>query len=122
VRETKPPTFVASLRKSRLDSANEPPPLLHPGMAELYRQKVGDLAQALEHTDTRTEAAEAIRGLLDVIVLVAAEGEVRIELKGNLWQVHLREDLMRCNDEACRGGKGQAEFHGILHCAFLEAL
>jgi hypothetical protein len=25
--------------KTKLDSADEPPPLLHPGMAELYRQK-----------------------------------------------------------------------------------
>ena len=48
--------------QAKLDSADEPPPLLHPGMAELYRQKVTDLAQALEHPDTRTEAAEAIRG------------------------------------------------------------
>jgi len=48
----------------KLDSADEPPPLLHPGMAELYRQKVTDLALALEHPDTRTEAAESIRGLI----------------------------------------------------------
>ncbi len=69
---------------ARLAAADEPPPLLHPGMAELYRQKVTDLAQALEHPDTRTEAAEAIRGLLDAIMLVPTEGELRIELKGNL--------------------------------------
>jgi hypothetical protein len=44
-------------------------------MAELYRQKVTDLAQ-LEHPDTRTEAAEAIRGLIDAIVLTADAGAV----------------------------------------------
>jgi hypothetical protein len=60
--------------QARLDSADEPPPLLHPGMAELYRQKVTDLAQALEHPDTRTEVAAAIRGLIDAIVLTPAEG------------------------------------------------
>jgi len=32
------------------------------------------LALALEHSDTRTEAAEAIRGLIDAIVLTPAEG------------------------------------------------
>ena len=32
-------------------------------MAELYRQKVTTLAQALEHPETRTEASEALRGL-----------------------------------------------------------
>ena len=45
--------------QAKLDSADEPPPLLHPGMAELYRHKVTDLAKALEHPDTRTEAAES---------------------------------------------------------------
>jgi hypothetical protein len=68
----------------QLDSADEPPPLLHPVMAELYRQKVCDLAQALEHPETRTEPADAIRGLVDAIMLVPTEGELRIELKGNL--------------------------------------
>jgi hypothetical protein len=38
-------------------------------MAELYRQTITDLAHALEHSDTRTEAAEAIRTLIDAIVL-----------------------------------------------------
>jgi site-specific DNA recombinase len=42
--------------QAKLDSADEPPPLLHPGMAELYRQKVTALAQALEEPE-RTEAA-----------------------------------------------------------------
>jgi hypothetical protein len=55
--------------QAKFDSADEPPPLLHLGMAKLYRQKVSDIAQALEHPDTRTEAAEAIRGLIDEIVL-----------------------------------------------------
>ena len=34
---------------------------------------VTDLALALEHPDTRTEAAEAIRGLIDAIVLTPAD-------------------------------------------------
>jgi hypothetical protein len=85
--------------KARLAAADAPPPLLHPEMAELYRQKVTALAQALEHPETRTEASEALRGLIDAIVLTpgppsraavdgarygAQAGELRIELKGNL--------------------------------------
>jgi site-specific DNA recombinase len=31
----------------RLERANEPPPLLHPNMADLYRRKVTELAEAL---------------------------------------------------------------------------
>ena len=39
-------------------------------MAELYRQKVTTLAQALEQPQKRrTEATEALRGLIDAIVL-----------------------------------------------------
>ena len=53
-------------------------------MAELYRQKVTTLAQALEHPETRTEASEALRGLIDAIVLTPNQGELQIELKGNL--------------------------------------
>jgi hypothetical protein len=51
--------------QAQLENADEPPPLLHPEMAELYRQKVTTLAQALEHPQTRTEATDALRGLVD---------------------------------------------------------
>ena len=70
--------------KAKLAAADEPPPLLHPGMANLYRQNVTALAQALEYPETRTEASEALRGLIDAIVLTPNQGELRIELKGNL--------------------------------------
>jgi site-specific DNA recombinase len=66
--------------EAKLESANEPPPLLHPGMAEIYRQKVTGLALALEHPDTRTEAADAIRGLIDAIVLTPAEGALEAQV------------------------------------------
>ena len=70
--------------KAKLAAADAPPPLLHPEMAGLYRQKVTALAQALEHPETRTEASEALRGLIDAIVLTPDQGELQIELKGNL--------------------------------------
>jgi site-specific DNA recombinase len=61
--------------KAKLAAADAAPPLLYPEMADLYRQKVTALAQALEHPETRTEASEALRGLIDVIVLTPNEGE-----------------------------------------------
>ena len=85
--------------KAKLAAADEPPPLLHPGTADLYRQKVTALAEALEHPETRTEASEALRGLIDGIVLTPNQGEppsraggdscfgeprLQIELKGSL--------------------------------------
>ena len=70
--------------KARVGAADAPPTLLHPEMAGLYRQKVTALAEALEHPETRTEASEALRGLIDAIAMTPAEGTLRIELKGNL--------------------------------------
>jgi site-specific DNA recombinase len=71
--------------KARL-AADEPPPLLHPEMARIYRAKVTELARALQDPDSRSEATEALRGLVDAIVLTPDEAgeELQIELRGNL--------------------------------------
>jgi hypothetical protein len=50
--------------------AAETPPTLHPGLAQLYRNKVADLAAALNTETTRTQAAEIIRSLIDEIRLI----------------------------------------------------
>ena len=42
--------------------APEMPQLLHPRMADVYREKVRTLCHALEHEDSRAGAADAIRG------------------------------------------------------------
>jgi hypothetical protein len=70
--------------EGQVKAANEPPPLLHPSMADLYRTKVQQLAEALQREDTRTEASETLRGLIDSIVLMPEKGQLRIELRGNL--------------------------------------
>jgi site-specific DNA recombinase len=69
---------------AQLATADEPPPLLHPSMADLYRSKVEELASPLQREDTRLEASEMLRGLIDSIVLTPEEGHLRIELRGNL--------------------------------------
>jgi len=69
---------------AQLTAADEPPPLLHPSMADLYRSKVEGLAAALQREDTRLEASEMLRGLIDSIVLTPDEGQLRIDLRGNL--------------------------------------
>jgi site-specific DNA recombinase len=56
--------------KAKLAAADAPPPLPHPEIAGLYRQKVSALAQALEHPETRPEVSEALRGLIEAIVLM----------------------------------------------------
>jgi site-specific DNA recombinase len=70
--------------EAQLKVADVPPPLLHPSMADLYRSKVEELAAALQREDTRLEASEMLRGLIDSIVLMPEKGQLRIELRGNL--------------------------------------
>lgn len=59
---------------AQLAAVDEPPPLLHPSMADLYRAKVEELAAALQREDTRLEASEMLRGLIESIVLTPAVG------------------------------------------------
>ena len=72
--------------EAKLAATEEPPPLLHPEMARIYRTKVTELAKALQEPDSRSEATEALRGLVDAIVLTPGQaGEaLQIELRGNL--------------------------------------
>ena len=57
-------------RKAELQSrlnAPEMPELLHPRMADVYREKVGSLCSALENEESRTSALGAIRALIETI-------------------------------------------------------
>jgi hypothetical protein len=45
------------------------PELLHPRMSDVYREKVGSLCLALESEESRTGAREAIRALIEAILL-----------------------------------------------------
>ena len=65
-------------------AAPPPMPRLHPNLAELYRQKVINLAEALNDEDSRLEAAECIRELIEEIRLVPENGKLKVELYGEL--------------------------------------
>jgi site-specific DNA recombinase len=62
--------------------------LLHPNLAQLYRQQVARLVEALNDEHHRAEAAEVIRGLIDRIVLTPKQENGRqtlsIDLEGAL--------------------------------------
>ncbi len=60
------------------------PELLHPRMADVYREKVGNLCVALEGEESRTGAADAIRALVEAIVLEPDGDQLKITLKGDL--------------------------------------
>jgi site-specific DNA recombinase len=75
-------------RKARLVELTrdqvEEPPMLHPGLAEVYRRKVAKLTEALNKEELRPEAAEMLRSMIQAIRLVPEHGELTIELVGEL--------------------------------------
>ncbi|MFT9073183.1 recombinase family protein [Gluconobacter potus] len=68
----------------RLANTEEPPPLLHPNMAEIYQQRIASLYESLQAEETKTEAAERLRTLVSEITLQPADGELAIILRGDL--------------------------------------
>jgi site-specific DNA recombinase len=77
-------------------------PLLHPNLAELYRRKVADLATAINAPECRDEAFELIRSLIDRVVLTPDDGQLRVDLQGDLAGI-----LALC-EEGARGRKPAA--------------
>ena len=75
-------------RKARLleltRDQTEEPPMLHPGLADVYRRKIEKLTEALNKEELRAEAAEILRSTIQTIRLVPEEGELAIELVGEL--------------------------------------
>ena len=57
----------------RLSTVPTDMPDIHPKIADIYRRKVERLAEALADPRDRDEAAEAIRGLIERIVLTPGE-------------------------------------------------
>ena len=70
--------------QNRLDHATDPEPLIHPNLAEIYRAKVADLSPLLVDPQHKAEAFDIIRGLIDEVRLVRENGELRIDLRGEL--------------------------------------
>ena len=70
--------------EGRLANAPSPPPLLHPNMAELYRQKIATLHDSLQSATSVTQIVETIRSLITRIKLIPDNGELGIFLEGDL--------------------------------------
>ena len=71
--------------KSDLDAAPSPAPILHPNLAELYRRQIKNLHEALNAQDSRTEAAEILRGIIERInVTPLGRGSFEIDLTGDI--------------------------------------
>jgi len=85
--------------------AAAPAPLIHPNLAEVYRQKVAAMHEALHDATSRDEAFDVIRSLIDEIRLVPVEGELRIEIRGELAGIL---ELCRDADKTKPGGLSTA--------------
>ena len=69
-----------------LNKCPEIKPLFHPAMASRFYQAVKDLRNGLNTEDSRSEASEHLRALVDKIVLTpkGGEKELSIDLYGDL--------------------------------------
>ena len=82
-----------------------PEPLIHPNLAEIYRQKVAALHEALADPTSRDEAFDTIRSLIEEIRLVPENGELRIEIRGELGGIL---SLCDASDRRKPGHEGRA--------------
>ncbi len=64
--------------------SDEPPMLLHPNMSAIYKDKVGRLSDALKADRDDLQAFDAIRSLLDQVVLHPTEDGFEFEVQGEL--------------------------------------
>jgi len=70
-----------------LDNADEPPPLLHPNMAQMYQNRIAKLCENLQSEEDRGAAVDVLRSLVDEISLVPENGELSIVLRGDLGAI-----------------------------------
>ena len=67
-----------------LGEAADDKPLLHPNLAAIYRTRVESLEAALLDPEHGREAFDIVRGLVDEVRIVPTNGEITIELRGEL--------------------------------------
>ena len=67
-----------------LAEANEPPPLLHPEMANFYRRRVDELHELLQRgpESARLKAADMPRALISAIVLTPNDEGLELDVQG----------------------------------------
>ena len=63
------------------------PVRLHPNLAQLYRRKVVQLQEVLQHPELRDEAIQTLRGLLESVIVVPIKGDFDIEVIGEFAQM-----------------------------------
>ncbi|MDW9658511.1 recombinase family protein [Sinorhizobium meliloti] len=92
-----------------LTDAAEPPPLLHPNMATHYRVQIEQLYEALREDSEakRMAAADIIRSLVKEIILTPEDGELQIDVRGDL--AGILAISLKSKTPATRTGGSQVE-------------
>ncbi len=103
----------------------EDPIAIHPGLADIYAKRVAHLAEALNAADTKAEAADILRGLIDKIILQpdpdAANGH-KIELHGELGAIlSLCDNAVTTNAKARSGATGIKQLTMVAGAGFEPA-
>lgn len=107
-RSTKLETRKVELNRFLAD-AEEPPPLLHPGMAAFYRSQVSELHDALQEESEakRLKAGEILRSLVKEIILTPEDGELQIDVRGDL--AGILTVAVKAKTPATKAGGSQVE-------------
>jgi DNA invertase Pin-like site-specific DNA recombinase len=94
-------------RKSELTrlikDAPPPAPRLHPALADLYRDKVARLHEALTDPEIGHEAMEILRTLIEKVIVMPVEKGLEIELVGDI--AGMVELAMGKSDDGAENGK-----------------
>jgi site-specific DNA recombinase len=69
-----------------LAEAAAPAPRLHPNLADVYRQTVSSLIEVLARDDG-AEARDAVRSLVDAIILTPEDGKLAVAVRGELASI-----------------------------------
>jgi site-specific DNA recombinase len=73
--------------KASLTASPEPKVYLAPSMADIYSQKVGELHQVLAAGSEQPEVYDALRSLVDRVMLTPIDGALRIDLHGEIAEI-----------------------------------
>ena len=94
--------------KAQLSAPPPSPVRLHPNLADTYRDKVAALRDALYQEDTRAEAFEILRGLIDKVVIHDRPGQKpEIELIGDIAAM---VEISMNGPETPKAARGRAAF------------
>ena len=69
--------------ETEVATSTSPAPYLHPNLADIYRERIANLAAALS-SEGAAEVREIIRGLIDTITLHPDGDTLRIDIRGEL--------------------------------------